>query len=440
MFPLNVSYGFLGKESIIGSYFTFFISLKFTFHSCVFFIKEETLSLPLMKEKIKELAKAYLKDVIQVRRHLHAHPELSFKEYETSRYIQNFLKEEGIPFKAGYVETGIVAHIEGKNPSKRVIALRADIDALPIQEENEASYCSQNNGVMHACGHDVHTSSVLGTAKILNQLKDQFEGTIKIIFQPGEEVLPGGASLMIKEGALKNPDAELIIGQHVFPEMDAGKVGFRKGMYMASCDEIYVTVKGKGGHAAMPQNIIDPILIASHMVVALQQVVSRHNSPLVPSVLSFGRIEGLGVTNVVPDIVKMEGTFRTMDEEWRAKAHEVMHKMATNIAEGMGGSVDFDIQKGYPFLVNEENTTLKSWSLADEFLGKENVEELTLRMTSEDFAFYSQVMPSCFYRLGVRNANKGITSRLHTSSFDVDESALETGMGLMAYIALGLLK
>jgi len=393
-----------------------------------------------MKEKIKELAKTYLKDVIQVRRHLHAHPELSFKEYETSRYIQNFLKEEGIPFKAGYVETGIVAHIEGKNPSKRVIALRADIDALPIQEENEASYCSKNNGVMHACGHDVHTSSVLGTAKILNQLKDQFEGTIKIIFQPGEEVLPGGASLMIKEGALKNPDAELIIGQHVFPEMDAGKVGFRKGMYMASCDEIYVTVKGKGGHAAMPQNIIDPILIASHMVVALQQVVSRHNSPLVPSVLSFGRIEGLGVTNVVPDIVKMEGTFRTMDEEWRAKAHEVMHKMATNIAEGMGGSVDFDIQKGYPFLVNEENTTLKSWALADEFLGKENVEELTLRMTSEDFAFYSQVMPSCFYRLGVRNANKGITSRLHTSSFDVDESALETGMGLMAYIALGLLK
>lgn len=393
-----------------------------------------------MKEKIKELAKTYLKDVIQVRRHLHAHPELSFKEYETSRYIQNFLKEEGISFKAGYVETGIVAHIEGKNPSKRVIALRADIDALPIQEENEASYCSKNNGVMHACGHDVHTSSVLGTAKILNQLKDQFEGTIKIIFQPGEEVLPGGASLMIKEGALKNPDAELIIGQHVFPEMDAGKVGFRKGMYMASCDEIYVTVKGKGGHAAMPQNIIDPILIASHMVVALQQVVSRHNSPLVPSVLSFGRIEGLGVTNVVPDIVKMEGTFRTMDEEWRAKAHEVMHKMATNIAEGMGGSVDFDIQKGYPFLVNEENTTLKSWALADEFLGKENVEELTLRMTSEDFAFYSQVMPSCFYRLGVRNANKGITSRLHTSSFDVDESALETGMGLMAYIALGLLK
>jgi amidohydrolase len=393
-----------------------------------------------MKDKVHGLAKEYLKDIIQVRRYLHANPELSFKEYKTSKYIQQFLTENNIPFTAGFVETGIVAHIEGKNPSKKVIALRADLDALPILEENEVSYCSTNPGVMHACGHDVHTSSLLGTAKILNTLKDQFEGTVKLIFQPGEEVLPGGASLMIKEGALKNPDAELIIGQHVFPSMDAGKVGFRRGMYMASCDEIYVTVKGKGGHGAMPHNNIDPILIASHMIVAMQQVVSRHNSPIIPSVLSFGRIEGLGVTNVVPDIVKMEGTFRTMDEEWRLKAHEIMFKLANSVAEGMGGSVDFDIQKGYPFLVNEENTTVQSWALADEFLGKENVEELDLRMTSEDFAFYSQVMPSCFYRLGVKNANKGITSGIHTSTFDIDESALETGMGLMAYIALGLLK
>ncbi|MFM7022874.1 MAG: M20 family metallopeptidase [Flavobacteriales bacterium] len=393
-----------------------------------------------MKDKVKALAKEYLKEITQVRRHLHAHPELSFKEYETSKFIRSYLDQIGVPYKAGYVETGIVAIIEGKNPGKKVIALRGDIDALPITEENEASYCSQNTGVMHACGHDVHTSSLMGVAKILNALKDDFEGTVKLIFQPGEEVLPGGASLMIKEGALKNPDAELIIGQHVFPEMDAGHVGFRRGMYMASCDEIYVTIKGKGGHAAMPQNIIDPILIASHMIVSMQQVVSRHTSPTVPSVLSFGRIEGLGVTNVIPDIVKMEGTFRTMDEEWRAKAHEIMQRLAHSVAEGMGGSVDFDIQKGYPFLVNEENTTVKSWKLADEFLGKENVHELDLRMTSEDFAFYSQVLPSCFYRLGVRNANKGITSRLHTSTFDIDESALETGMGLMSFIALGMLK
>ncbi len=393
-----------------------------------------------MKEKVQGLAKDFLKDIIQVRRHLHANPELSFKEYKTSQYIQQFLDQIGVKYTAGYVETGIVAHIEGKNPSKKVIALRADMDALPIFEENEVSYCSKNEGVMHACGHDVHTSSLLGTAKILHALRDQFEGTVKLIFQPGEEVLPGGASLMIKEGALKNPDAELIIGQHVFPSMDAGKVGFRRGMYMASCDEIYVTVKGKGGHGAMPQNIIDPILIASHMVVALQQVVSRHNSPIIPSVLSFGRIEGLGVTNVIPDIVKMEGTFRTMDEEWRVRAHEIMFKMANNIAEGMGGTVDFDIQKGYPFLVNEENTTVQSWALADEYLGKENVEELDLRLTSEDFAFYSQVMPSCFYRLGVRNKAKGITSNIHTSTFDIDETALETGMGLMAWIAMGLLK
>lgn len=392
-----------------------------------------------MRDKIKELAKKYHKEVIGIRRHLHANPELSFEEFETSKYICNFLDKNNIPYRGGYVKTGVVAHIKGKNPDKKVIALRADMDALPIHETNEVSYKSKNEGVMHACGHDVHTSSVLGVAKILNELKDEFEGTIKIVFQPGEELLPGGASLMIKANALKKPDAELIIGQHVYPQLPAGKVGFRKGMYMASADEIYVTVKGIGGHAALPQKGVDPILIASHIVVALQSIVSRHNNPTTPCVLSFGRIEGLGVTNIIPDEVKLEGTFRTFDEEWRADAKFKMKKMAEGIAESMGGSCDFVIEDGYPYLVNDDAVTETCWSAANEFLGEENVKALDLRMTSEDFAYYSQVMPSCFYRLGITKPKDGVPEGLHTSTFDIDESALETSIGLMSYLAISAL-
>lgn len=393
-----------------------------------------------MREKIKSLAKEFHQEVIDIRRHLHANPELSFNEFETSKYICDYLDKNNIPYQGGYVKTGIVAHIKGRNPDKKIIALRADMDALPIVETNEVSYKSKNEGVMHACGHDVHTSSVLGVAKILNELKAEFEGTVKIVFQPGEELLPGGASLMIKENALKNPDAELIIGQHVYPQLPAGKVGFRKGMYMASADEIYVTVKGVGGHAALPHKIIDPILIASHIVVALQSIVSRSNNPIVPSVLSFGRIEGLGVTNIIPDEVKLQGTFRTFDEKWRADAKLKMKKMAQGIAEGMGGTCEFVIEDGYPFLVNDRAITSVCWEAANDFLGKENVEALDLRMTSEDFAYYSQVMPSCFYRLGITNPIDGVQEGLHTSTFDIDEDALETSVGLMSYLAINALK
>lgn len=393
-----------------------------------------------MVEKIKALADLHFDEIINHREYLHAHPELSFKEYETSKYIQQFLSDNNIPFKAGYVETGIVAHIEGKNPSKKVIALRADIDALPIKEKNEVNYKSQNDGVMHACGHDVHTSSMFGVCKILNELKDQFEGTVKIVFQPGEEILPGGASLMLKEGALKKPDAELIVGQHVYPQMQAGQVGFRKGMYMASADEIYVTVTGKGGHGALPNKCVDSILLASHIIVALQQIVSRNANPTIPSVLTFGHIEGLGATNIIPEEVKIKGTFRTFDEEWRAEAKVKMKKMAEMVAEAMGGSCDFDIHDGYPFLTNDEAVTETAWQAAKKYLGEENVHALDLRMTSEDFAYYSQEMPSCFYRLGVANDERGINSGLHTNTFDVDSEALRTGIGTMSFIALELLK
>lgn len=393
-----------------------------------------------MKDQIKALADKHFDNIVDIRKYLHANPELSFKEYETSKYIQQFLTENDIEFQAGYVETGIVAHIKGKNPEKKIIALRTDIDALPIIETSDIDYKSKNEGVMHACGHDVHMSSVLGVCKILNELKDQFEGTIKIIFQPGEEVLPGGASLMLKENALKNPDAELIIGQHVYPQLEAGHVGFRKGMYMASADEIYVTVKGKGGHGALPHACVDTILLASHIVVALQQIVSRNAKPTIPTVLTFGKIEGYGATNIIPDEVKITGTFRTFDEEWRAEAKLKMKKMAESIAEGMGGSCEFDIHDGFPYLTNDEKTTQTAWDAANEFLGEDKVHPLDLRMTSEDFAYYSQVMPSCFYRLGIANSQEGINSGLHTSTFDIDNEALRTSIGLMSYIALQMLK
>ena len=393
-----------------------------------------------MKDKIKSLAKAYKEEVIANRRHLHANPELSFEEYNTAKYVKEKLQEIGITNIESKADTGWAALIEGKNPSKRVVALRADMDALPIIEANDVSYKSKNPGVMHACGHDAHTASLLGAAKILNELKDDFEGTIKLIFQPGEEVAPGGASLMIADKVLENPRPNGIIGQHVMPFIEVGKVGFRPGIYMASADEIYVTVKGKGGHAAMPETLIDPVLIASHMIVALQQVVSRAASPKIPSVLSFGRVEALGATNVIPNEVKIQGTFRTLDEEWRAKAHEKMLSIAHGIVEGMGGEVDFEIRKGYPFLKNDPELTHRSHQAAIAYLGAENVLDLYIWMAAEDFAFYSQEVEGCFYRLGTRNESKGITSGVHTPTFDIDEDALEIGSGLMAFLAVSELE
>jgi amidohydrolase len=398
-----------------------------------------------LKSKIQSLAKAYLSETTDIRRHIHANPELSFEEYNTSNFIADKLKQYNIPFKQGYVKTGIVAIIEGKNPLKKVVALRADIDALPIIETNDVEYKSKNIGVMHACGHDVHTASVLGAAKILNELKGEFEGTIKLIFQPGEEKLPGGASLMIKEGVLENPNTNSIFGQHVFPSMEAGKVGFRSGMYMASTDEIYVTVKGKGGHAAMPKDYNNPLFIASKILLELNDVFMVQaplstwrgaGGEVPPTVLAFGKIIGNGATNVIPDEVKIEGTFRTMNEEWRKEAHAKMKKMAEDIAIEMGGSCEFNIIPGYPFLVNDEATTEKAIVAAQDYLGKENVEELQIRMTAEDFAFFSQKIPSCFYRLGTGNKAKNIVSGIHTSTFNIDEKALEIGAGLMAWLAV----
>ncbi|MCO5230885.1 MAG: M20 family metallopeptidase [Chitinophagales bacterium] len=387
--------------------------------------------LAYIQQKINEIED----ELIAIRRYLHAHPELSFHEEQTMLFISNQLTKMGIPHQTHIGGYGIVGIIEGKNPSSKTIALRGDIDALPILEQNNVAYKSINTGVMHACGHDVHTTNVLGAAKILNEIRDSFEGTIKLIFQPAEEKLPGGASLMIKDGVLKNPDVETVVGQHVLPQLEAGKIGVKAGEYMASVDEIYITVKGKGGHGAQPNLVIDPILAASQIVVALQQINSRNANPITPTVLTIGKFIGNGATNVIPSEVIMEGTLRTFDKSWRTTAHQHIQNIIDGIALATGTEINLRIEHGYPHLYNDENLTANVIEWAKRYLGEQNVEILPIRMTSEDFAYYSHLVPSCFYRLGTGNIEKGITSSIHTSTFDIDESALKVGAGLMAWIA-----
>ncbi|MDZ7646795.1 MAG: M20 family metallopeptidase [Cytophagales bacterium] len=386
-------------------------------------------------DKVKSLSEEYAAQTVKWRRHLHAHPELSYQEVNTSKFVAEQLMSFGIQSQI-VATTGLVALIKGKNPDKRTTALRADMDALPIQEISSVDYKSTNPGVMHACGHDVHTASLLGTAKILQHVKDQFEGTIKLIFQPGEEKNPGGASFMINEGALDNPKPSSIIGQHVMPLIPVGKVGFREGMYMASSDELYLRVIGKGGHGAAPELAIDPILIASHIIIALQQVISRNASPKQPTVLTFGRIIGEGATNIIPNEVNIAGTFRALNEVWRTEGLQKIKKMAESIAEGMGGRCEVTISKGYPYLENNPEVTQRIRKAAEDYLGSENVVDIDLTLGSEDFAYYSHIVPASFFRLGTRNDAKGLTSYVHTPTFDIDEDALKIGPGLMAWMAI----
>lgn len=380
---------------------------------------------------IKALARQYAPEFINIRHHLHMHPELSYQEFETSRFVQQKLSEYGIPFEVK-ATTGVVGLIEGRHPQSRVVALRADMDALPIQEENDVPYKSTKPGIMHACGHDVHTTCLLGAARILSETKDQWEGTIKLIFQPGEEKNPGGASLLIKEGVLQNPTPQAIYALHVNPQLDAGLLSFRGGIAMASADEIYITVKGKGGHAAAPHWTTDTILVAAHLVVALQQVISRNNNPFSPSVLSITAFQGGHTTNVIPTEVKLMGTFRAMDEQWRFRAHDIIRKITNELVGSMGCEADLHIDVGYPCVYNHEALYPKAKALAAQYMGAEFVQETEMRMGAEDFGYYSQEIPGCFFRLGTANKAKGITSGVHTPRFNIDESAIEIGAGMMA--------
>ena len=385
--------------------------------------------------RIKQIADQHFDAMVANRRHLHRNPELSFEEFETTKFIAEKLKETGYDLQT-ITETGGYIDILGKNHSSKVIALRGDIDALPILEKNEVEYKSQNEGKMHACGHDVHTTSLLGAVRILHELREEFEGTIRCIFQPGEERLPGGASIMIREGVLKNPNVESIIGQHVMPLMDAGKVGFRSGLYMASADEIYIRVIGKGGHGAHPHQNIDPVMIAAQIITQLQTIPSRRAKPSIPTVLSIGKVIAEGSTNIIPNEVYMEGTFRTYDEEWRAKAHQLIVQMCNDICKLHGATCEAEVRKGYPFLMNDEKLTENAKQWATEYLGAENVLDLELWPAGEDFAYYSQEIPACFYRLGTKNEAQGKTSMVHTPTFDIDEEALKIGSGLMAWLAI----
>lgn len=390
-----------------------------------------------MLEKIKELAKLYADEFIEVRHHIHSNPELSYEEFKTSEFIQNKLASWGIPFEVK-ATTGVVGLIEGKDPAKKIIALRADMDALPITEANEVAYKSKNIGVMHACGHDVHTTCLLGAAKILSETKEEWEGTVKLIFQPGEEKNPGGASYLIKEGVLENPAPEKILALHVHPGLEVGEFSFRGGMVMASADEIYITIKAKGGHAAAPQFTADTILIAAHLIVSLQQIVSRNNNPFNPSVLSITSFQGGNTTNVIPSEVKLMGTFRAMNEEWRFKAHELIIKQTKELVAAMGAEASIHIDVGYPFVLNNEALSAMAMDNAKLYAGEKNVTETELRMGAEDFAYYSHKIPACFFRLGAGNKEKGITSGVHTPTFNVDESAIEQGMGMMAWLAVSV--
>lgn len=385
---------------------------------------------------IQEEVEKIFDTVVAHRRHLHAYPELSFQEYKTADYLSEVLGNWRVPFER-IANTGLVAYLKGEEPELATVALRADIDALPITETNEVPYASKHKGIMHACGHDVHTSSMLGVVYFLHQNADTFKGTFKVLFQPGEEQAPGGANLMMEDGALTNPAPQVILGQHVHPELPSGTVGLKSGPFMASSDEIRITINGKGGHAAMPHKLIDPVVVASQFVVSSQQLVSRWSDPNIPTVLSFGRIQGDGSNNVIPDQVYLEGTLRTFDEQWRTGAKKQLKNLAETLANSMGAKADVNIKKGYPVLNNDEAVTSRVWESAKAYLGPENVYSLPARPTAEDFAFYAQQLPSSFYRLGIAKPGKVETQpALHTSRFDIDEESLKPGVGLMVYVAL----
>lgn len=386
-----------------------------------------------MLQKIKRLTDSVYPYVVECYRHLHAHPELSFQEFETASFVQRELTAMHIPFRAGIAGPGILGQIKGRNPDKKVIALRADMDALPIQEATGLPWESIHKGVMHACGHDAHTACLLGAAKILNELKNELEGTILLIFQPGEELAPGGASLMLKDGLFDELQPELIIGQHVSEDFPTGSMAILEGTIMASADEFHLTISGKGGHGAKPHLCNDTVLCAAQTIVALQQVRSRLCPPLTPMVLTFGKLIADGATNVIPNTVKLAGTFRTFDEVWRKEAEAHIVRIIQDTCSAFGCMVEINIPKGYPCVHNHKELTKKISAFAEEFVGKENVLPFDRRMTSEDFGYFSQLYPSCFYRFGIRGEQN--TGNSHSPTFCVDEKALLTGTGGLAWMA-----
>lgn len=398
-----------------------------------------------MIDRIRTEVAALQHQVVEWRRHLHRHPELSFQERATAAFVDKVLRAEGIVTRTGVgklhadaIGTGVIGLVKGEaSPSDRCFAIRADLDALPIQEVGKPDYCSTVPGVMHACGHDAHTAMVLGAGIALHRLRKEWSGTVMLVFQPGEEKEPGGASLLVKEGVLNDPKPAGILGQHVTPELASGLLGFRSGPFMAAADELYLTVTGKGGHASVRHRLVDPILIAAQLLPALYAEAQAAVPEGEPMVLSFGKLIAAGATNIVPDSVTIDGTLRTFNEDLRARLHELLPSIGSRIARDSGGEVEFRIVKGSPVVKNDPALTARMRALAVELVGAGNVVDMDIRMGAEDFAYYTHVMPGCFYRLGTGNATKeGTQSGLHTAAFDIDEGAMITGAAMMALGAL----
>ena len=393
-----------------------------------------------IKNTIKQKAQQHFEGVVAIRRHLHQYPELSKQEKETSEYICSILDTiEGVEYQSNVGGYGVYGFIKGKSTSNNTIALRADMDALPIKESTNLPFASSKEGVMHACGHDVHTAILLGAIKILSELRDEFDGQVMFIFQPSEEHYPGGAITMLNDGIFKNVTPKAIFALHTTPEIEAGKIGIKEGKYMASTDEIYIEVRGKGGHGATPDLNIDPIVAASHIVTALQTLVSRNANPTLPTTFSVGTFLAEGRTNIIPSKAYLECIIRTFDDEWRKQAHKLIHRISENTAKAFGATADVFIDHGYPYLYNNPTLTKQTRTLAQEYLGMENVLDIDMRMTAEDFAYFAKKVPACYFRLGTKKANCEITN-LHTSNFDVDEKSMQDAIGLMAYFAIKNLK
>ncbi len=419
------------KENVIRkNRFYFFLNKP---HKIITFVL--SIYVQIMKEQIKQLTQDFSEYVVQCYRHLHAHPELSFEEHQTSLFVQNELQKMNIPFRAGIAGTGILAKLEGKNPHKKIIALRADMDALPVCEMVDIPWKSMHENVMHACGHDAHTACLLGAAKILHEIKDKFEGTVLFIFQPGEEKAPGGARLMLEDGIFDETKPELILAQHVSIDFPTGTMGFMPGMIMASADEIHIVIRGKGGHGALPHLTNDTVLAASQTIVALQQVRSRLCHPLTPMVLTFGKLIADGATNVIPHEVQIAGTLRTVDEKWRAEAKQHIRRIVNETCAAHGCTAEINMPDGYPCTTNNVTVTEKARHFASEWVGEENIVSLEMRMTSEDFGFFTQQFPCSFYRFGVKGNSNQHSGGLHSSTFQIDEKALSTGTGGMVWLA-----
>ncbi len=395
---------------------------------------------PIRKELNAKIAAVFPK-IVSIRRHIHQHPELSFQEYETSAYIQQQLRELGIPFEV-VAQTGVVAVLTGqKSASDDIVVLRADIDALPIDEQNDVDYKSKNSGVMHACGHDFHTANLLGTASLLNDYKAEFSGKIVLLFQPAEEKIPGGAIQVLESGILESFGGTIkaVLGLHVSPRVSVGKVGLRSGRFMASSDEFYFTIKGRGGHAAEPHRAVDPIMIGAQLLTTLQQVVSRKANPDVPSVLTFGRFIGDGAANVIPEEVKLAGTFRTMDEVWRKEALEMVAEIAATLPVSLGAKVEVEVRHGYPALYNDPALTQKVKTIIAETMGNSVPQDLEIWMAAEDFAYYSYRYPSLFMLIGTNNDDSTTQYGLHNPQFNLDEKAFETSIAVLVNAAISLL-